>query len=166
MENMRSIIQQLQLLPHPEGGYYKETYRSSDFIEKENLPEGFSGNRAFSTAIYYLLPAGDFSAFHAIRSDECWHFYEGVALSIYVIHPGGNLQVIRLGRNLEDGEVYQAVVPANCWFASRPSASTGYSLCGCTVSPGFDFRDFRMAGKTDLLLQFPEHYQLISELTR
>lgn len=163
---MEEIIQKLKLLPHPEGGFYKETYRSKDVVMLDNPPQGFTGDRNFSTAIYYLLPAGMFSAFHAISSDECWHFYNGVPLNIYVIQPDGSLTVISLGNNLNKGEVYQAVVPANCWFASRPAAANGYSLTGCTVSPGFDFADFKMADRAVLLTLYPQHEKLIIELTR
>ena len=104
-------------------------------------------NASFSTAIYFLLQRGDFSAFHRIKSDECWHFYEGKTIIIHVINEAGEYAVIYLGRSIEKGEVYQAVVPAGAWFASEPGPGTDYALVGCTVAPGFDFRDFEMADK-------------------
>lgn len=162
----QELVEKLALLPHPEGGFYKETYRSELLIAKEALPEGFGGSRNCSTAIYYLLPAGAFSAFHRIRSDEGWHFYDGLPLNVYVIHLDGKLEVIRLGRDVLNGETYQAVVPAGCWFASKPMGDAGYSLAGCTVSPGFDFADFEMADREHLINDYPQHSELIKELTR
>lgn len=166
METVENLIQQFSLAPHPEGGFYKETYRSTGLIAAENLTPAFAGSRPYSTAIYFLLPAGMFSAFHAISSDECWHFYDGLPLHIYIIEPNGNLNVVKLGRNIQHGEVYQAVVPAHCWFASRPAGSSGYSFTGCTVAPGFDFADFRMAGRAALLANYPQHQNIIAALTR
>ena len=166
MKDIQEIIERLQLLPHPEGGFYRETYRSNYVIPAEVLPAGFSGNRSGSTAIYFLLPVDTFSAFHSISSDECWQFYEGLPVHIVIIQPNGALDVIKRGNNAEQGEVYQAVVPAHCWFASRPVGDSGYSLAGCTVAPGFDFADFKMAGRNVLVKQFPQHEKIIWQLTR
>jgi predicted cupin superfamily sugar epimerase len=161
----RHYIKYLQLLPHPEGGYYKESYRSSGILPSSCLP-GFGGNRSFSTAIYFLLEQGDFSAFHRIKSDECWHFYEGETLLIHVLQQNGEYICKRLGKNLEDGEVLQFVVSAGAWFASEPAAGTSFALVGCTVAPGFDFEDFEMAKKENLVQEFPEHTSLIKRLCR
>lgn len=152
------------LLPHPEGGYYKETYRSSEMIKADALPQRFGGDRSLSTAIYFLLEKGNFSAFHRIKSDECWHFYQGDPLSVYVIHLNGELEVIRLGNNPANGEVFQAVVPAGCWFASESSGE--FSFVGCTVSPGFDFQDFELAEANVLSDRFAKHAELIKRLCR
>jgi predicted cupin superfamily sugar epimerase len=159
------LVRRLQLLPHPEGGYYRETYRSAEQVTVACLPSRFSGSRAFSTAIYFLLEPGQFSAFHRIQADEVWHFYSGSPLHVYVIHPNGELETIRLGQDLENGSVLQAVVPAGCWFASRP-AGEGFSLVGCTVAPGFDFADFELAEQEVLSRQFPQHQALITSLCR
>ncbi|MBX2931042.1 MAG: cupin domain-containing protein [Chitinophagaceae bacterium] len=166
MLTAKTIIEKYQLLPHPEGGFYKETYRSAEFIQKNALPERFSGDRHFSTAIYFLLEQGNFSAFHKIKSDECWHFYTGQSLLVYIITPTGALQIIRLGSNVEQGEVFQYVVPANCWFASEPAPETDFSFVGCTVAPGFDFTDFELANATTLALQYPQHESIIKRLCR
>jgi len=166
MERIAQLIQHLNLLPHPEGGYYAETYRSAETIAHTALPGRFKGSRNFSTAIYFLVPAGTFSAFHRIEADELWHFYEGQPLHVYVIHPQGRLEIIRLGNSIEQGEVFQAMVPAGCWFASRPSAENSYSLVGCTVAPGFDFADFELAEKDTLAKEFPQYRELICELCR
>jgi predicted cupin superfamily sugar epimerase len=150
-----NLITQYQLLPHPEGGYYKETYRSTEHIPLAALPEHFSGLRSFSTAIYFLLLKDLFSAFHRIKSDECWHFYEGASLHVHVLHLNGNCL---------EGEVYQAVVPAGAWFASESIGE--YSFVGCTVAPGFDFADFELARAASLKADYPDHEKLIERLCR
>ena len=160
------LIRFYNLLPHPEGGYYKENYRSKEIINNTALPNRFDGDRAFSTAIFFLLERGDFSAFHRIKSDECWHFYSGGALLIYVIQNDGQLEIIKLGNNIENREVFQCVIPANCWFASIPAPQSEYSLAGCTVSPGFDFKDFEMAEAKNLIIAFPQHAEVINLLCR
>jgi len=161
---IKELIKHYKLLPHPEGGYYKETYRSAENIPTSALPERFSGVRSYGTAIYFLLLKDLFSAFHRIQSDECWHFYEGDSLHVHVLHQNGNYELICLGRNSTLGEVYQAIVPAGAWFASE---STGeYSFVGCTVTPGFDFADFELANAADLKADYPDHKLLIERLCR
>jgi uncharacterized protein len=161
-----NFINHLQLQPHPEGGFFRETYRSTGTIRSNCLTSGFNGERCYSTAIYFLLQQGDFSAFHRIASDECWHFYEGSTLFIHIIYKEGNYSCVRLGKNIKEGEVFQFVVPAHCWFASEPAPNTDFSLVGCTVSPGFDFADFEMADKKLLSGQFPQHRSLVDRLCR
>jgi predicted cupin superfamily sugar epimerase len=160
------IVAHYQMLPHPEGGYYKETYCSTEWITKEGLPKRFGGNRSFGTAIYFLLDQGNFSAFHRIKSDEIWHFYAGQALEIFVLEENGGLQIIHLGNQIQQGETFQAMVPAGAWFASRPAANTDYSLVGCTVAPGFDFDDFELAKANELVLEYPQHEAIIRNLCR
>ncbi len=159
-----NLITQYQLLPHPEGGYYKETYRSAEHIPHAALAQHFSGSRSFSTAIYFLLLKDLFSAFHRIQSDECWHFYEGASLHVHVLHLNGNYELIRLGRNSAKGEVYQAIVPAGAWFASESIGE--YSFVGCTVAPGFDCADFELATAASLKADYPDHEMLIARLCR
>lgn len=166
MLNAAYYVEKFGMLPHPEGGWYKETYRSSESLAAQYLPERFGGSRSFSTGIYFLLESGQYSAFHRIKSDEMWHFYAGGALHVFVIHTDGNGELITLGNNTAAGEVFQAVVPAGCWFASRPAKSNSFSLVGCTVAPGFDFADFEMAEKGMLLPEFPQHKQWIEQLCR
>ncbi len=164
---IEALINHYNLLPHPEGGFYRQTYEASEQILRDALPERFDGNRNFSTAIYFLLPFGNFSAFHRIKSDEVWHFYEGCALHIHVIHPNGDYECLKLGSNMNNGESYQLVVPANAWFASEPVGDAGsFALVGCTVAPGFDFADFELADAEKLVEQFPSHEQLIRQLSR
>ena len=166
MSFTNQLIQKYNLEPHPEGGWYKQTYKSNEEIAESALPERFGANRFFSTAIYFLLEKGNFSAFHRIKSDECWHFYAGDALLIYIIEQTGELKVISLGNDLEKGQSFQYVVPANCWFASRPAPISEYCFVGCTVSPGFEFEDFELADATELSVMYPQHKSIIKELCR
>lgn len=159
-------IEKLRLKAHPEGGYYRETYRSAEMIYQEHLPRRFSGDRNFSTAIYFLMKQGHFSAFHRIQADEMWHFYAGDPMHLYIIFPNGSLDHYLIGDDLEKGQTFQAVVKGGCWFASEPAEDSAYSLVGCTVAPGFEFEDFEMAKADDLIRQFPTHAALIKRLTR
>jgi predicted cupin superfamily sugar epimerase len=162
--SVKALVDQLQLLPHPEGGYFRETYRSDESIPQVSVPPRFDGERRFSTAIYFLLTAGNFSAFHRIKSDECWHFYAGSTLHVHVLTVTGEYRLISLGQDLQTGETFQAVVPAGAWFASETTGD--YSLVGCTVSPGFDFRDFELADAAALSGEWPTHASLIRRLCR
>ena len=157
------LIEKLGQKPNPEGGYIAETFRSS--IEP-TLTDGRV--RAASTAIYFLLPSGSFSALHRVSSDEVWHFYDGEPLELVTITPEGVLECTLLGRNLTAGERPQHVVPAGVWQAARMAGAmgVGYSLVGCTVAPGFDFEDFDMPGRASLMQRFPRHAEFIRELTR
>lgn len=163
---VQKLIQQFGLEPHPEGGWYKQTYKSNEQVAASALPERFNGDRSFSTAIYFLLEKENFSAFHRIKSDECWHFYSGDPLQVFIIDQSGELKMITLGKDFEKGEQFQYVVPANCWFASRPAPGSEYCFVGCTVSPGFDFDDFELAKAEELLVKFPQHKTIICELCR
>jgi uncharacterized protein len=154
-----------QMQAHPEGGYFAETYRSSEKIPQNALPSRFKGDRSFATGIYFLLESHHISALHRIESDEMWHFYAGCPLHVYVIDAEGNLEIIRLGNNPEQGEVFQAVVPAGRWFGSKSAEENSYSLVGCTVAPGFDFEDFEMKSRTELLAMFPQHQEVVEMLT-
>ena len=158
------LIQRYGLEPHPEGGWYKQTYKSTEQITASALPKRFGANRAFSTAIYFLLGQGNFSAFHRIKSDECWHFYTGDPLLIYIIEQNGELKIISLGNDFEKGQSFQHVVPANCWFAGRPAPGSEYCFVGCTVSPGFEFGDLELANATELSAIYPEHKKIIEQL--
>jgi len=159
-------IQKLGLKPHPEGGYYCQTYRADLQLAKEALPQQFTGPRAASTAIYFLLEADNFSAFHRLHSDELWHFYAGAALSVHVIDAESRYSAIQLGSDPEPGETFQAVVNAGCWFASEVADGSSFALVGCTVAPGFDFEDFELAKRADLVRDYPQHRKIIEKLTR
>ena len=163
---LHQLIEKYNLQPHPEGGWYCQTYKSSESIDAHSLPARFGGRRAFSTAIYFLLEKGNFSAFHRIKSDECWHFYAGDALHIYVIHQNGRLEIISLGGDPDKGQTFQYIVPANSWFASRPAPGSEYCFVGCTVSPGFEFKDFELGNGEILANEYPQHEEIIRQLCR
>lgn len=164
--SVETLVKQLELLPHPEGGFYKETYRSSLTLSRECLPPGFEGERNIATGIYFLIEKGNFSALHKIKSDETWHFYAGDALEVIEISEKGIATITPIGPGILNGETFQYTVKANTWFGSRVRAGGKFSLVGCTVYPGFDFSDFEMAGRQELIRRFPQHQSLITELTR
>ena len=165
MNRVKYLKEKLSLLDHPEGGYYKEIYRSKGIIPNNAIPE-FNGNRNYCTSIYFLLTSDNFSAFHRIKQDEIWNFYEGDSLEVHVIHPTGIYECLRLGLDFESGETPQAVVPAGSWFASTVKKGGAYSLVGCTVAPGFDFEDFELGGRKFLTNLFPVHKEIIKTLTK
>lgn len=155
----------LDLSPHPEGGYYTETYRSDEFIDVTIAGHNSLQSRNLSTAIYFLIEQNNFSAFHRIQSDEMWHFYSGDALLIHMIDEDGNYSTQRIGDNPESGDAFQFVVKAGIWFASEVVKGGEYSLVGCTVSFGFDFKDFELANQS-LIDKYPDHKEIIARLIR
>ena len=161
------MIARLDLTRHPEGGWFRETYRSSEQIPAAALPERFSGSRALCTAIYFLLEQGDFSALHRIKSDELWHHHAGSSLLIHIFTPDEDYRVERLGADLAAGDRFQVMVPAGSWFGAEPVAGGAtFALVGCTVAPGFDFRDFVLADRADVCAAYPRHAPLVRRLTR
>jgi hypothetical protein len=157
-----SIIKKLKLKKHPEGGYFSETYRSKYILKKSHLPKKFGGTRHHSTTIYFLLTGKNFSAFHKLKADEVWHFYSGSPLILYVIQKNGKLKKIILGKN----HYYQTVIHAEQWFAAEVTEQKSYSLVGCTVSPGFDYKDFELAEEEKLIKLYPNLKGLISRLIK
>lgn len=158
-------IEKLDLKPHPEGGYFRDTYRSEEIFEVDQLPDRYQAARSFSTAIYYLLKGNQFSALHRLKSDEVWHFYVGSSLVIHIISEVGEYSEIKLGNTLTNREVFQAVVPAGCWFGVTVNDKNSFALVGCTIAPGFDFSDFELGDRENLLKQFPQHKAIIEKLT-
>lgn len=157
------VIDALGLLPHPEGGFFVETFRAKP------LPSALPGRgeRSASTAIYFLLRSDDFSALHVVTSDEAWHHYAGDPLELHCFAPDGAHRAVRLGAALDRGERPQHVVAAGELQAARVVPGPhGYALCGCTVAPGFDFADFRMPPRAELLARLPQHEALVLALTR
>jgi predicted cupin superfamily sugar epimerase len=157
----RELVRLLRLEPHPEGGFYRETWRSP--LSLAGLVQRDA--RAASTAIYFLLPAGTFSALHRVASDEVWHHYDGDPVDLHELDDLGNHSVTTLGRALQAGERPQHVVPAKRWQAAVPRGDR-YALCGCTVAPGFDFADFEMPSRAEMMRIFPAHAELIERLSR
>jgi predicted cupin superfamily sugar epimerase len=155
------VVQLLGLAPHPEGGFYRETHRGT--LSLTGLPHG--APRSAHTAIYFLLPAGAFSAFHRVASDEVWHHYDGDPLELHTLGDAGAYELVVLGRDLASGERPQHVVRAGVWQAAAPRGGR-FALCGCTVAPGFDFADFEMPPRAELLAAFPACADVVTRLTR
>ncbi|NIW80716.1 MAG: hypothetical protein GWN16_15195 [Calditrichae bacterium] len=158
-------IKKLNLSKHPEGGYFREVYRSPEKIGGESLPSRFEGDRVFATSIYFLLRGGEVSKLHRLKADETWHFYTGSSLTLFLIDERGKLSQIVLGPDYEKGEVFQTVIPHDCWFGAKVNDPNAYTLVGCTVAPGFEFGDFELAQRKDLLNRFPQHKNIIEQLT-
>lgn len=157
-ERVQQLVSQLNLLPHPEGGFYKETYRSIDLVKTPN------GERNICTVIYFLLTSDDVSKFHRIQSDEHWFWHEGSSLTIHVLDQT-KYQKITLGPIQEIGSQPYQCVAAEKIFGSTVDAPDSYALVSCVVSPGFDFGDFELMKKKDLEAEFPDHLEIISRLT-
>ncbi len=155
MADAEHWIRSLDLAPHPEGGWYREIYRSAESLPAAALPPRFGGERRFSTAIYYLLDTSSFSAFHRIHQDEVWHLYDGGPLTIHTIDAAGVYATHEVAP--------VTVVPAGVLFGAT---TPGYALAGCTVAPGFEFADFEMPGRAALLESYPQHRAIIERLTR
>lgn len=158
-----SWVARLAMRRHPEGGYYAEVYRSSGCVAAEALP-GHAGSRSFLSTIYFMLPPGDVSRFHRLRSDEIWYYHAGCALTIHCINGKGVYETFQLGPDLSGGHSLQVVVPAGTWFGATPHGPEA-ALVGCAVAPGFDFADFELADRQQLTQQYPQHQQIITALT-
>jgi len=154
-------INKFSLLRHPEGGWFREVYRSDELISRQCLPERYSGDRNHSTSIYFLITREEFSAFHKLRSDEIWHFYYGSPLIIHTINNSGDYRQFTLAL-----DEFQFTIKRDLWFAAEVADKDSFSLTGCTVSPGFHFDDFILARKEELISNFPQHKELIKRLTR
>ncbi|MFA8450697.1 MAG: cupin domain-containing protein [Bacteroidales bacterium] len=158
-------INKLKLKPHPEGGYYKEIYKSKQMISQNALGNYYSGDRSCGTAIYYLLEKDDFSCFHRVKSDELWHHYDGATIELHMISPQGEYTSSLVGKDDEGAEPF-AFVPAGYWFAAGLLHNKDFALTGCTVSPGFEFDDFEMAKRPELVKLYPKFKELIIKYTK
>jgi hypothetical protein len=156
-------IRTLGLISHPEGGFFSEIYRSDGMINGDVLP-AHGGDRPFMTSIYFMLPPGDVSRLHRLKSDEIWYHHAGGCLNIHQIDYAGRHSVFRLGSNLAAGERLQVMIRAGSWFGAV-AADSEEALVGCAVAPGFDFTDFELAIPGKLLAQYPQHEEIISRLT-
>jgi len=159
IKDSQQLISLLDLNPHPEGGYYKETYRAMHLVYDK-----LNQQRNICTSIYYLLEKHDKSLFHKIQSDEHWFFHAGSTLELIMLIDGKSERVL-LGTNLQKGEHLHTVVPANTWFAARVKDEKGYVLVSCVVSPGFDFADFQLADKQQLLSEYPNCFEIINKFS-
>lgn len=164
INDLHKWVSKLGLSPHPEGGYFKGTFESEELISDQELSVNYEGKRKLYTSIYFLLPSDDVSHFHRLKSDELWYYHAGSSLSIHVIDEIGDYREIKLGLDLDAGEVPQVLVKKNSIFGSSVSEKGTYSLVGCMVSPGFEFRDFELFTQEELLRKYPEHKEIISKL--
>ena len=154
----KEYIDKFQLIAHPEGGYFSEVYRSEEKISGDHLPVRYGTSRSFSTSIYFLLEGNQISTLHTLKSDELWHFY--------IIDEDGNLNKTRLGNNINEGETFQIVVKNKTWFGAELIDKSSFALIGCTVAPGFDFNDFELAKRDDLIKKYPDLEEIIFKLTK
>lgn len=159
-QNATDWISQLNLQPHPEGGYYKEVFRSADRVQRA----GSDVLRHVCTSIYYLLENTEYSGFHRIKSDEIWYFHKGVPLHIHVITASGEHQILELS-DASAGRL-SMVVPAGLWFAAEIPSKEGYALVSCAVAPGFEFSEFEMADRAELQKTYPAYAELFDRLCR
>ncbi|MBY0121783.1 cupin domain-containing protein [Bacillus sp. S/N-304-OC-R1] len=157
-------VTNLRMDPHPEGGYYRRTFESRERITDAELTVEFNGERKLYTSIYFLLTSNDVSHFHRLKSDELWYYHAGSPLTIHIIHEDGKYEEIKLGLNLDEGEVPQALVRKNSIFGSSVMKEDTFSLVGCMVSPGFEFQDFELFTQVELLAKYPQHEEVIKKL--
>ena len=150
-------IKHFGMAPHPEGGYFKEIFRSKHKV----LRSGENIERDACTSIYYLLESFDFSGFHRLKSDEMWYFHKGSPIFIHIIQENGAYDRIELSDS-EAGQL-QAVVESGCWFAAEIPSKSDFTLVSCAVSPGFDFAEFEMANKSCMIKNYPQHIEIINK---
>lgn len=166
MLTAEELIALLQLQPHPkEGGYFRETYRSSERHAAASLPARYGADRSYSTAIYYLLTPTTFSAMHRVASDEIFHFYLGGPVRMLQLSPDGQGRTLVLGPDLKAGQQLQVVVPKGTWQGSSLEPGSAFALFGCTVAPGFEYADYDTGSRAALIAQYPAFAEMISKLT-
>lgn len=164
-DSIKKIIEILNLKPHPEGGFFAETYRSGECLDADVLPGGYEGARPLSTAIYYMLTRGTFSEMHRLASDEIFHFYIGDPVEMLLLYPDGTGKIVMLGADISAGMSPQVVVPKGVWQGARVAGEGEYALLGTTVAPGFEFADYERGDREKLCSAYPQHEKLIQELT-
>lgn len=160
---IKEIMTKFKLKPHPEGGYFSESYRSAEYISNKELPDRFNGSRNFMTHIFYMLIENDFSKFHKLAADELWHFYEGSQVILHLIDHIGDYKKILLGN--DENSNYCIIVPRGVWFAAEIMNKQSFALVGCTISPGFEYSDIEFGNREILLEHYPEHIYIIKKFT-
>ncbi|MFP4687339.1 MAG: cupin domain-containing protein [bacterium] len=165
MNLVDKLIKRYGMEEHPEGGYYSVIYQSDESIDKSALPERYSGSRKFAAGIYYLLPAGEKSVFHRLKSDELWFHLAGGTLELYLLDEDTGLEKLYLSKKVNTGHHLHGLVPRGTWMAARPAEGVDFSLVSCVVMPGFEFDDFELAQAKTLIRRHPGQEQLIRELT-
>lgn len=166
MLDVQKIIEMFDLKPLPrEGGLYRETYRSDEVIPNDALPKRYSGSKNFGTAIYYLLTPDTKSLIHKLSSDEIYHYYLGDPVEMIQLLPDFTGKIITLGSSIMDGNIVQAAVPRFCWQGMTLKKGGRFALMGTTVAPGFEFEDFQLGNREDLIKQYPDFRDQIINLT-
>jgi len=165
MQDYRSFIERLNLLPHPEGGYYKRYWQSDIEAEAKDA----SGNtihplRSIGSSILYLLPSHEVCAWHRLSCDEMWHYYGGSSLKIYILNRVKGLCEHTLGHDLDHSEMPQVIIPRSTWFCAEVKNQDSYSFCGCTLWPSFSYADFDLADRDLLHREFPRHQEFIDSI--
>jgi predicted cupin superfamily sugar epimerase len=158
----QNIIKIFELEPHIEGGWFRRTFQSDRTYDTI----GLSGTRHCTTSIVYLLSKSEFSAFHKLKQYETWHFYAGDQIIIYWFDANGTLQSKILGNNYDKGDVPQLTINPDTYFAAELMECSEYAFVGCSVSPGFDYADFSIASRSELITLYPEHSKIITRLTK
>jgi predicted cupin superfamily sugar epimerase len=167
MPSAKEIQELLKLQPLPvEGGYFAETYRSQLTLSQRSLPSGYSGERALSTAIYYMVTPDTFSAMHRLKGDEVYHFYLGDPAEMLILKPDGTSKTLLMGQDIVSGMRLQHVVPGGAWQGSRLVPGGKFALLGTTMAPGFDPADFELGSRGELTARYPAYAELIAALTR
>lgn len=159
MSDIQRLVDQLQLQPHIEGGFYRETYRSNESINNAQGQE-----RHLSTLIYFLLPSGRYSKFHKIASDEIWLYQQGAPVAIHLLLEDGTHKIEVLGQDINSGQQLQVIIPAGTLFGAEVVGENTFALSACMVSPGFDFEDFQLLEKDELIEMFPQHASIIKHI--
>jgi predicted cupin superfamily sugar epimerase len=165
MKDAAFWIERLHLRPHPEGGYFRETYRSTDTLRQASLPSRYSSDHVCATAIYFLLRSGQVSKFHRLCSGELWCYHAGSPLSLYTIAADSTLNTYVLGTHIDNGEALQILIPQGVWFGATVIHEHSYTLVSCLVAPGFEFEDFELATYEQLVRVYPQHQAIINRLT-
>ncbi len=160
------IAGKLGLVSHPEGGFFREIYRSEEKTPSQALPDRYTSNKSFATSIYYLITKDTFSAMHRLISDELVHFYLGAPALIAMLYPNGQVGKVVLGNDIPAGERPQILIPRDVWFGIRVIEPGDYTLTGTTVAPGFGFDDFELGRREELISLYPQHRELITQFTR
>ena len=156
---VKFLVEHLNLSPHPEGGFYKETYRSAGNTQTS------SGDRSLLTSIFFLLTSENISRFHRIKSDELWYFHEGNSLTVHLLNEDG-YSTLKLGNHIAGSDCLPfGLVKANTIFGSTVDDPAGYCLVSCAVAPGFDFKDFELLSRDELILDYPDQSDIIKRLT-
>ncbi len=159
------IIKALNLFEHPEGGYFSEIFRSEELISQNSLPVKYNGSRCMMTSIYFLLRGNNISKFHILKSDEIWYFHSGAPVIIHKISEDGEYFKETLGINVPNGEKPQVILKNNTWFGAEVSDKESYSFVSCAVAPGFEFADFKLADRNELISAYPAFEDIIKRLT-